>query len=95
MTLTTGKASFRVAALLSLIVVSLAILPLLPPIPQNPSYHDFADQRALFGIPNFWNVVSNVPFVLIGAMGLWQFGNERASLVLFVGVFLTGFDSTY
>jgi hypothetical protein len=81
MTLTTANASFRVAALLSLIAVSLATLPLLPPIPQNPSYHDFADQRTLFGIPNFWNVVSNGPFAVIGAMGLWQFGNERTSLV--------------
>ena len=22
--------------------------------PQNPGYHDFANQGALFGIPNFW-----------------------------------------
>jgi hypothetical protein len=74
---------------------SLAILPLLPPIPQDPSYHQFADQRTLLGIPNFWNVVSNPPFVLVGAMGLWQFGRDRASFVLFLGVFLTGFGSAY
>jgi hypothetical protein len=28
-------------------------------------------------------------------MGLWQFGRDRASFVLFLGVFLTGFGSAY
>src|SRR5262245_44027782 len=76
------------AVLLGLMAASLAILPLLPPIPQDPNYHQFADQRSLLGIPNFWNVVSNLPFVLVGAIGLWQFGRDRASFVLFLGVFL-------
>jgi hypothetical protein len=43
--------------------VSLAGLALLPKIPQAQAYHEFADQRTLLGIPNFWNVVSNIPFV--------------------------------
>ena len=51
-------------------VASLAALLLLPPIPQDQSYHQFADQRTLFGIPNFWNVVSNLPFIAVGAVGL-------------------------
>jgi hypothetical protein len=51
---------------------------LLPPIVQNQNYHDFADQRTLFGIPHFWNVVSNIPFLGIGAAGLWQF--DRSSV---------------
>lgn len=38
-----------------------------PPIPQPQEYHQFADQRMLLGIPNFLNVVSNVPFLLVGA----------------------------
>src|SRR5215472_4894151 len=46
----------------ALMVVSLAALLLVPPIPQDQSYHQFADQRTIFGIPNFWNVVSNLPF---------------------------------
>ena len=40
------------------------------PIPQDPAYHLFADRRALFGLPNFWNVASNLPFFVIGAVGL-------------------------
>ena len=56
--------------LLGLMAASLAGLLLLPPIPQDQSYHQFADQRAMLGIPNFWNVVSNFPFIAIGAVGL-------------------------
>lgn len=41
-----------------------------PEIPQPQSYHAFADSRALLGIPNFWNVVSNLPFLLVGIAGL-------------------------
>jgi hypothetical protein len=68
---------------------------LLPPIPQDQSYHHFADQRTLLGIPNFWNVVSNIPFIGIGAAGLWQFGRSPATMLLFLGIFLTGFGSAY
>src|SRR5260221_11191343 len=95
MTPSIAKGKQPLVALLGLMAVSLAILPLLPPIPQDPSYHPFAAQRTLLGIPNFWNVVSNLPFVLVGAIGLWQFGRDRASFVLFLGIFLTGFGSTY
>ena len=70
MTLSSAKGKQPLIMLLGLMVASLAILLLLPPIPQDPSYHQFADQRTLLGIPNFWNVVSNLPFVVVGAMGL-------------------------
>jgi Ceramidase len=95
MTPSIAKGKHPLLALLGLMAASLAILPLLPPIPQDPSYHQFADQRTLLGIPHFWNVVSNLPFVLVGAIGLWQFGRDRANFVLFLGVFLTGFGSAY
>ncbi len=82
-------------ALLALMAASLVGLLLLPPIAQDQSYHEFADQRTLFGIPNFWNVVSNLPFVAIGAVGLWQFRRDPAIGVLFLGILLTGFGSAY
>ena len=56
-----------------LMIASLAALPLLPPIPQDQSYHRFADQRTLLGVPNFWNVVSNLPFIAVGAGGCDNF----------------------
>lgn len=40
------------------------------PIAQDQAYHHFADGRALFGIPNAWNVLSNLPFLLFGAWGV-------------------------
>ena len=54
---------------LCLMAASLAGLLLLSPIPQDQGYHHFADQRTLLGIPNFWNVISNLPFIAVGAAG--------------------------
>lgn len=52
------------------------------PIPQDPEYHRFADARMLLGIPNFWNVVSNLPFVVAGVAGLLRLQRGRAPGVL-------------
>lgn len=95
MTLGTAMNTRRVIGLLVFMLASLLGLLLLPTIIQNQNYHDFADQRTLFGIPNFWNVVSNIPFIGIGAVGLWQFGRSQATMLLFLGIFLTGFGSAY
>jgi hypothetical protein len=81
--------------LFGLMVASLAGLLLLAPIPQDQAYHQFADRRTLFGIPNFWNVVSNIPFIVVGAAGLWKLRRDPATVVLFTGIFLTGFGSAY
>jgi hypothetical protein len=58
------------------------------------SYYDFADQRTLLGIPNFWNVVSNLPFAVVGWIGL-RAARNAAWRLLFAGVFLTAFGSAY
>jgi len=75
------------------------------PIPQDPAYHCFADGRAWLGVPNFGDVMSNLPFAVFGAMGLALIlgtrgrtlhETERAAwTIFFVGVFLTGFGSGY
>src|SRR2546425_6316191 len=80
---------------LGLMVASLAALPLLPPIPQDQSYHRFADVRAWSDIPNVWNVISNLPFIVIGAVGLSRCRDDAATIVIFLGIFLTGFGSSY
>ena len=46
-------------------------------------------------MPNFWNVVSNLPFILVGAMGLVRVRGSWSASVFFLGVFLTGFGSSY
>src|ERR1043166_4116744 len=83
--------------LLGLAAGSLAAPPLVPPIPQSQIYHGFADQQTLLGIPNFWNVVSNLPFLLVGALGLMNANvrRELSASVFFLGVLLTGFSSSY
>ena len=73
------------------------------PIPQDPAYHLFADDRTLFGVANALNVFSNLPFLVVGAWGLAYVlrhgpvsGDLKAAYaVFFLGVFLTGFGSGY
>ena len=87
---------------LGLMVGALAVLP---PIAQNPDYHAFHDERAWLGIPNAMNVLSNMPFVLIGWFGLRLMSAERspqmpaparaAFTVFFAGLGLTGLGSAY
>src|SRR5215475_3709077 len=84
-----------VLSLYGLMIITLVALLPFPPLLQDQTYHQFADQRELFGIPNFWNVVSNLPFIAIGAIGLMQFRRNATMFVLFTGLFLTGFGSSY
>lgn len=56
--------------LIALAVGMALVCCFLPRIPQPLSYHQFADRRSLFGIANFGDVASNLPFALIGIWGL-------------------------
>jgi hypothetical protein len=76
-----------------------------PAMPQPLSYHAFADCRTIFGVPNFLNVLSNLPFLIAGGWGLaliWRGGGafidgreQLPYLVLFLGALLTCFGSAY
>lgn len=90
--------------LLCAVVVAIGIgMLFVPPIAQPQAYHQFADTNYLFGIPNAWNVLSNLPFLVVGVMGLhfcWQHRAHSQLLVViysvfFTGIFLTGFGSGY
>eukprot|EP00256_Glycine_max_P062142 XP_014631545.1 uncharacterized protein LOC100783174 [Glycine max] len=48
----------------------LLLILLTPSIPQPQRYHDFAEKREFFGLPNAPNVVANFPFMVIGLIGL-------------------------
>ncbi len=52
------------------------------PIRQDPAYHQFADQRELLGIPNFWNVVSNLPILAAGLAGFLQIRSKKEQGIL-------------
>jgi hypothetical protein len=92
---TDAKTRTGTLVFVGVMIASLAALPLLPPIAQDQAYHRFVDQRPFLGIPNFWNIVSNLPFVAVGAAGLWRFHRDPARIVLFFGIFATGFGSAY
>lgn len=47
------------------------------PIAQLPDYHAFADRRALAGIANAADVLSNVAFLFVGTYGLLQVQRAR------------------
>jgi len=82
--------------------IASVIVMMLAPIPQNQVYHHFADRETLFGIPNFTNVISNLPFLLVGIIGLISLKRSTASkainrmyAIIFIGIFLTGLGSAY
>ncbi len=98
----TARGSRRRRFLLAAVAIAAAVLALsLEPIPQDPAYHEFADRRALLGIRNFWNVITNVPFIAIGGMALaWRsrlrwIALRGPYLLLCVGIALVGFGSAY
>lgn len=74
------------------------------PVPQEIDYHNFKDTDSIFGIPNFWNVLSNIPFLLVGVLGLnkiikgkLQISDEfrMAYILLFVSLSLVSFGSGF
>jgi len=60
----------RVAILWASAVAIALAATLVPPFAQPESYHAFADQRVLLGIPNALDVTSNLAFLVVGLMGL-------------------------
>jgi hypothetical protein len=82
-------------------IIAVVICFLIDPIPQPQEYHHFADNVACCSIPNFWNVVSNLPFVIIGIVGLIKITSIKEYVLksnyiwFFIGIFFTGFGSGY
>lgn len=92
--------SWREALLLLIGLAVIIAAAMFNPIAQDPDYFEFADQQRWLGIPNFLNVISNLPFLLIGAAGLrWATrmppGARTAWLIFFAGIVLTAFGSAY
>ncbi|MFQ5581552.1 MAG: ceramidase domain-containing protein [Mariprofundaceae bacterium] len=97
----------RAGLIVVLAIVSLAAALSLPPVPENPAYHQFVDAREILGVPNMWNVLSSLAFVLIGAAGLIflasakgaaGFADARERLlyaVFYLSVLMIGAGSAY
>ena len=97
----------KIALVFMIIVTLLAMIGMLfiSPIPQDINYHNFADNRGIFHVSNFWNVVSNVPYFLIGIYAFYKLlilkslkildEIKLAYILFFVGVTLVAFGSGY
>lgn len=82
-----------------LLVLAIGVLFIIDPILQDSSYHLFSDQNSCLNINNCWNVLSNLPFLIIGIIGLLaikkQQQNKLAYLLFFSGVGLVALGSGY
>lgn len=95
----------KLVFILGFVLASIIVMFFIPRIPQDPGYHNFIDQRRLLGIPNFWNIITNIPFIIAGGLGLYVCNSKvpRGALpdlssgyrVFFLGILLVGFGSAY
>jgi hypothetical protein len=92
--------------LLGLACPVLLIVALIGPHIAQPAHiHDYADQRALWGIPCALDVLSNLPFALMGALGLLQLarlprealdrGQRFCAALFFAGLLVTAVGSSW
>ncbi len=98
------NAASKVRLLAGVTLVAIISVSLLDSIPQDLAYHEFADRRAFTGIPNLFNVLSNLLFLIIGLAGLCQLVGRQLQLdtelrptvaVFFLGVALTAAGSAF
>src|ERR1035437_8203504 len=95
----------KIALVIAISVIGIITVVAVKPIAQDQGYHSFADKRCIASIPNFWNVVSNIPFLIIGAIGMFvalfrKPGGMLPELkinvfVFFLGIFFCCIGSIY
>lgn len=102
----TSKERLGVGLIVLAGIVLMVALGLYGPIPQDPDYHQFSGTAAYFSIPNTVNVVSNLPFLVVGLFCflallrgerdyLIDQSNRLAYLTLYLGTALVGLGSAY
>jgi len=96
------KIALKIWALALITALSIILVFLHAPIPQALAFHHFADQKTLLGIPNLLNVLTNLPFLIIGIYGLTLIKKSPAPkgirtiyACLFSGILLTALGSAY
>lgn len=94
---------FKSLLIITITVGCVVLMFLHAPIPQDQTYHHFADTRTILSVNNFWNVISNIPFLILGIVGLYKsevFKNSLAVsslpyVMLCIGVAGIGLGSGY
>ncbi len=93
--------NWRDCLLASLVIITLVALIFIEPISQDLSYHQFADKRTILGVNNFFDVASNLPFLITGLLGIsylyrnWGVSSSWSWLILFVSIFFVALGSSY
>lgn len=87
--------TWRLGVLWGVALAAIVGVLFVPPIAQPQGYHNFVDARTLLGVPNFWNVMSNVPFLFVGVIGLvlvlrGGYAGGLPSLRMAYGIFFAG-----
>lgn len=100
----TQKEKNTLLLLVFLSVTLCIVLFSLEPIAQDNSYHNFADKNEYFSIPNFFDVLSNLAFIVVGFSGLYHLFGKNCRVfqidrlpycLFFISVTLVGFGSAY
>lgn len=72
------------------------------PIHQSRDFYQYVDERTWLGLTNFANVATNLPFLLVGLVGLARLGRQSAvpgvlspGTDLLYGAFYTGLITTF
>jgi hypothetical protein len=91
--------------LIAVAIIAIVWAIIAEPISQDISYHNFSDKGTIFAIPNFWNVVTNIPFFIVGFIGLLKLKNNRkiviaesnsnAYFLFYTGTILISFGSGF
>ncbi|NMP30682.1 ceramidase [Thalassotalea sp. M1531] len=84
-------------------IIAVISIGQIPPISQDLSYHAFADSHTYLGIPNMWNVISNIPFLFAGIYGVRFVLSAKqqlkslywGGLTFSIGILLVAFGSGY
>jgi hypothetical protein len=89
--------------LVAIATVAIVAVFFVPPIPQDASYHHFADGRNWLLVPNYWNVLTNLGFLWVGLLGLYKLFIAKQLqtvpsvkinyAIFFIGVALVAFGS--
>jgi hypothetical protein len=92
----------KIPLIISILLTLILLILLIEPMPQDINYHGFSDISALFSIPNGLNVLSNIPFLLVGVFGYCKASTissenplKTAYLIFYLGVLLVSIGSGY
>ncbi|MFO1263733.1 MAG: hypothetical protein U1E84_10415 [Rhodoferax sp.] len=69
----------REKALVAALALAIATACLGPSVAQFDHYHAFADQRPWLGLPCAFDVLSNLPFAVLGCWGMLRLRNGQGS----------------